>query len=99
MPLEIKSHISIHTCDGKKVWNVPEECIVLSHGTQFIRLPRKHHGFACLVMHGCNSLPDNRKRNFIGYSKLLDLRTKAQESLDDEKAEKRAALCKTLELA
>ena len=98
MPLEIKSQISIHSCDGTKVWHVPDEFIVLSQGTKYIRLPKtKHHAFASLVMHGCNSLPVHTKTCFtvadnIGYKKLLILRAKAQrlqeaqQKLEDAKA-------------
>ena len=98
MPVQIKSHISIHTCDGKKVWHVPDEFIVLSQGTKYIRLPKtKHHAFASLVMHGCNALPVHTKKCFtvadnIGYKKLLILRAKAQrlqeaqQELEDAKA-------------
>ena len=90
MPVEIKTHLSIETCDGKKVWKVPEDCIVRCDGTKYIKLPRRHHGFVHLVMYGCTSLPEQRKKHFslsasIGYQKLLDLRTKAQQEHEDAK--------------
>ena len=78
MPIEIKRHISIHTCDGKKVWHVPEECIVAAQGTKYIKLPRRHHGFARLVMHGCPSsiLSCSSWKNYykqLGNGKKLEI--------------------------
>ena len=59
-------------------------------GAKYIKLPRRHHGFMILVMHGCTSLPEQRKKHFslsasIGDQKLLDLRTKAQQEHEDAK--------------
>ena len=50
-------------------------------------------------MHGCNSLPDNRKRNFsltvsIGYQKLLIMRKEAQKEAQMIRAQRmRARVC------
>ena len=84
MSVNLKTNLSIETCDGKKVWHVPEDCIERCDGTKYIKLPRRHHGFMILVMHGCTSLPEKRTKHFslsasLGYQKLLDLRAKAQQ--------------------
>ena len=90
MSVEIKTRLSIETCDGKKVWNIPEDCIVRCDGAKYIKLPRRHHGFMILVMHGCTSLPEKRNKSFTlsaskGYQKLLDLRAKAQQAHEEAK--------------
>ena len=90
MSVEIKTKLSIQTCDGKKTWNIPEEFVVSCDGAKYIKVPRRHHGFMVLVMHGCTSLPEKRCKNFSlsaskGYQKLLDLRTKAQQAHEEAK--------------
>ena len=86
MPVVIKNKVSIESCDGKKVWNVPNKLILDIDGTKYIKLPRSHVGFASLVMHHCNTLPEESKEPIsltasLGYQKLLELRNAEQSCL------------------
>ena len=77
---------------GSKLrWEFNEKSVLEVDGEKFVKLPRGTHGFARMVFHGCQNLPDPLPPGYsltasVGYQELTKLRAQlaAQEDADKE---------------